>query len=328
LRSHGSKRSPPPFEARGRAPPTAARRGTESKGRSPPPPRTDVREGQDARRPEAEHGTGWASRRWPGHYYDPETGLHYNRWRYYDPTLGRYLQSDPLGYAGSPVNLYAYAPNPPVQVDLLGLACDSDDGESHPKDSDGQEGPPRDGADDGSPMMSKEDARNLVEARSRATVDAMSKREGDAAVVHSGVVDRRTGEYFEGTNQSGPPDPLHPILRDRIDAQNQRIADGGDGHPSEAGSHAEVHAQNDALMAREADPANPTLTENDVDFNDSTQNSTWTKGNSDPPGGMNRGEPAPQCGNCQQITDGVDNVSGNAPPWTQDDAGNWVPPPR
>jgi len=82
--------------------------------------------------------------RWPGHYYDPETGLHYNRWRYYDPTLGRYLQSDPIGYGGSPVNLYAYCPNPLVQVDLLGLAatCDSDKGDSHSKDkgeNDGKE---------------------------------------------------------------------------------------------------------------------------------------------------------------------------------------------
>jgi RHS repeat-associated protein len=59
--------------------------------------------------------------RWPGHYYDPETGLHYNRSRYYDPALGRYLQSDPLGYGGSPINLYAYCPNPLVQVDIFGF---------------------------------------------------------------------------------------------------------------------------------------------------------------------------------------------------------------
>jgi RHS repeat-associated protein len=60
--------------------------------------------------------------RWPGHYYDPETGLHCDRYRYYDPGLGRYLQSDPLGYGGSTVNLYAYCPNPLVEVDILGLA--------------------------------------------------------------------------------------------------------------------------------------------------------------------------------------------------------------
>jgi RHS repeat-associated protein len=59
--------------------------------------------------------------RWPGHYYDADTGLHYNRFRYYDPQLGRYLQCDPVGQSGG-VNLYAYAPNPVVFVDLLGLA--------------------------------------------------------------------------------------------------------------------------------------------------------------------------------------------------------------
>nr|WP_255216697.1 RHS repeat-associated core domain-containing protein [Pseudenhygromyxa sp. WMMC2535] len=68
--------------------------------------------------------------RWPGHYYDPETGLHYNRHRYYDPALGRYLSPDPLGYAGSETNLYAYAPNPLVQVDVLGLAHDGQDGDA------------------------------------------------------------------------------------------------------------------------------------------------------------------------------------------------------
>jgi len=82
--------------------------------------------------------------RWPGHYFDPETGLHYNRWRYYDPSLGRYLQSDPLGYGGSPVNLYAYAPNPLVQVDLFGLECggNKDGGAPKSKGNDGQEKAP------------------------------------------------------------------------------------------------------------------------------------------------------------------------------------------
>ena len=61
--------------------------------------------------------------RWPGHYYDPETALHYNRYRYYDPALGRYLQTDPLGYEGSPTNLYGYPANPLTDVDPSVRAC-------------------------------------------------------------------------------------------------------------------------------------------------------------------------------------------------------------
>jgi RHS repeat-associated protein len=73
--------------------------------------------------------------RFPGHYFDSETGLHYNRFRYYSPELGRYLQSDPLGIAGS-VNLYAYTHNPLKQVDVRG---DNDAKEpKQPGDSDGR----------------------------------------------------------------------------------------------------------------------------------------------------------------------------------------------
>ncbi len=60
--------------------------------------------------------------RFPGHWLDAETGLHYNRFRYYDPALGRYLQSDPIGVAGG-LNLYAYCDgNPLTRVDVRGLA--------------------------------------------------------------------------------------------------------------------------------------------------------------------------------------------------------------
>jgi RHS repeat-associated protein len=58
--------------------------------------------------------------RFPGQYEDPETGLHYNRFRYYDPEVGRYISPDPIGYFGG-LNLFAYGPNPIGWPDLLGL---------------------------------------------------------------------------------------------------------------------------------------------------------------------------------------------------------------
>ena len=56
-----------------------------------------------------------------GREFDSETGLYYSRARYYDPDMGRFLSTDPLGYADG-MNLYAYVRNNPInRVDPLGL---------------------------------------------------------------------------------------------------------------------------------------------------------------------------------------------------------------
>jgi RHS repeat-associated protein len=73
--------------------------------------------------------------RFPGHYHDAETGLHYNRFRSYSPELGRYLQSDPIGLAGG-FNLYAYCrSNPLVHADVRGLAEGGEGGCDKHKDN-------------------------------------------------------------------------------------------------------------------------------------------------------------------------------------------------
>jgi RHS repeat-associated protein len=57
----------------------------------------------------------------PGHYFDAETGLIYNRHRYYDPHLGRYISPDPAGVEGG-IHLYAYAESRPHELmDPLGV---------------------------------------------------------------------------------------------------------------------------------------------------------------------------------------------------------------
>jgi RHS repeat-associated protein len=58
----------------------------------------------------------------PGQYYDAETGNHYNYFRDYDPRIGRYIESDPIGLV-SGANTFGYvSANPLGSIDILGLA--------------------------------------------------------------------------------------------------------------------------------------------------------------------------------------------------------------
>ena len=83
--------------------------------------------------------------RFAGQYYDNETGLHYNTFRYYDPNCGRFTQQDPIGLAGG-INLYQYAPNPLTWVDPWGLSCGATGSDLH---ASGNKTKPRDPRIDG-----------------------------------------------------------------------------------------------------------------------------------------------------------------------------------
>ncbi len=59
--------------------------------------------------------------RFQGQQFDAETGLHYNRFRYYDPVVGRFVSQDPIGLRGG-FNIYQYAVNPIAWLDPFGLS--------------------------------------------------------------------------------------------------------------------------------------------------------------------------------------------------------------
>lgn len=71
--------------------------------------------------------------RFQGQYEDAETGLYYNRHRYYDPASGSYISQDPIGLAGG-LRVYGYVEDPTGWIDPLGLACNQGgNGSSSPK---------------------------------------------------------------------------------------------------------------------------------------------------------------------------------------------------
>jgi RHS repeat-associated protein len=73
-----------------------------------------------------EVGTVTNNLRFPGQFYDAETGLHYNYHRYYDPKTGRYLSADPIGLIGG-INLFAYVQDNPLKfADPKGLDSEGD----------------------------------------------------------------------------------------------------------------------------------------------------------------------------------------------------------
>ena len=69
-------------------------------------------------------GTTSNNQRFPGQYADSETGFNYNYFRDYDPRLGRYVESDPIGMASGDLYQYHYVRNHPLRlIDPLGTTA-------------------------------------------------------------------------------------------------------------------------------------------------------------------------------------------------------------
>jgi RHS repeat-associated protein len=258
------------------------------------------------------------SLRFPGHYFDVETGLHYNRFRYYSPELGRYLQCDPEGISGG-LNLYAYTENPLVHVDIRGLNCGEHGKTSKTK-------PECEDCLDEVPVVRRalsptEPGEITSPARLRAEValrERILRAHLSAADSPNGrgpcfsmVLDQETGQAFPGINtKTRPPrfDPdnpsneqLHPLLQNKVD----NPPDGGWRNPNEPGAHSEIHALNQALWERErrrnTQPPG-SLTDTSGLLIDNQRS-----------GGKNPGRPMPCCPNCTHITGDVPSQAGKDP---------------
>ena len=82
--------------------------------------------------------------RFQGQYFDKETGLHYNRHRYYDPATGRYISQDPIGILGGR-NQYSYCKNPTGYIDPLGLSPEKESPDRAQKAQEKKQNPATDG---------------------------------------------------------------------------------------------------------------------------------------------------------------------------------------
>ena len=154
--------------------------------------------------------------RFQGQYFDAESGLHYNRHRYYDPEIGRYLTPDPIKLAGG-LNPYQYTPNPTGWVDPLGLS-----GNCPPPDKPGCQAP-----DDTTGVKVDEGTPTLPEPRDNSAHNvALFERQ-------------RAGYAAQEINAAQPvgsalkEDPMHrapSYVVDQIPAQGRVFSlKGGDG---------------------------------------------------------------------------------------------------
>ncbi|MBR0655529.1 RHS repeat-associated core domain-containing protein [Plastoroseomonas arctica] len=166
--------------------------------------------------------------RWPGHYYDAETELHYNRHRYYSPVLGRYIQVDPRDIEGG-FNLYGYPARPLDTVDVDGLApCAKkamikDDG--------------KDAALTAAKKEAQEVADNLRKAMQKAVDnEEMHPLNAAGVTLATMVVLRNDGTYEVVVTGNVNPANMPKRVREQI-PEGARIVGHGDDRPKPVGQN-------------------------------------------------------------------------------------------
>jgi RHS repeat-associated protein len=142
--------------------------------------------------------------RYQGQYEDAETGLRYNRFRYYDPSAGRFTTADPLGLRAG-LNAFTYAPNPLEWVDPFGLA-------RFPDSLNGRRTPNQQGVID---IAQAEERRAVNEANaSGGTCTPMATQDANALIQlanETGVPVRAKTNDITGAHGFGPVNPTPHI---------------------------------------------------------------------------------------------------------------------
>ncbi len=178
--------------------------------------------------PDGDGGLFGYNLRFPGQYYDGGTGLHYNYFRYYDPSTGRYVTSDPIGLEGG-LNTYGYAYQNPIRwIDPLGLygtqncnywnqACAANEGgyECNVASSVCPIFPDNDGVSENYPNTANwsECVRQCLQERHRDRMPNPQQCSADNNISPGDNLDDH-GDCFSGcrTNPNNPYDPSGPYL--------------------------------------------------------------------------------------------------------------------
>ena len=150
--------------------------------------------------------------RFQGQYFDDETGLHYNTFRYYDPEVGRFIMQDPIGLDGGS-NLYRYVPSPTGWIDPWGWECWSSARKNYWKAE----------AKSPSQVYSPANLANMAEGKApRMTVEVMNRktfeitRKDVAMELHHNDIPQRVGGA--GVHETSNLLSLTPWEHEAVDA--------------------------------------------------------------------------------------------------------------